>query len=82
MNYVYILKSLNNENKIYIGFTTQKVDIRLAEHNKGQSVYTKKYAPWVVETYVAFKSKSRAKSFEGYLKKGSGHAFLHKRLIS
>ena len=80
MNIVYILRSLKDKTRIYIGFT-QNLERRLKEHNQGDTAYTKKFTPWEVETYINFKNRNRALNFEKYLKKGSGNAFLKKRLI-
>lgn len=77
---VYILKSLRDPTRHYVGSTHDLVQ-RLKEHNGGKSVYTRSYAPWEVETYLVFKDKKTAQKFEKYLKHGSGHAFLKKRLI-
>lgn len=80
MHIVYILTSLKNPAKHYVGIT-QDLDKRLKEHNSELSYYTKRYAPWDVETYVVFKSKKAAELFERYLKEGSGQAFLVRRLL-
>ena len=80
MYIVYILKSLKNPKRHYIGIT-QDLERRLKEHNNKQSVYSSIYAPWELETYVVFRGKVLAENFETYLKHGSGNAFLRKRLI-
>jgi putative endonuclease len=80
MNYVYILVSLKDSNRIYIGRTAD-IKKRLAEHNRGESSYTKSFCPWKLETYIAFDDKQLAISFEKYLKVGSGFAFLKKRFL-
>lgn len=80
MHYVYILVSLSNPAKFYIGSTTN-LERRLEQHNQGTGSYSKQYAPWRIETYTAFANEMLAQSFEAYLKRGSGHAFLRKRLI-
>ncbi|MFH1478544.1 MAG: GIY-YIG nuclease family protein [Candidatus Omnitrophota bacterium] len=80
MYIVYVLSSIKYPNRIYIGFT-QDINLRLQDHNNRKSLYSKKYAPWQIETYIVFKAKEKAKRFEKYLKKGSGHAFLKNRLI-
>jgi predicted GIY-YIG superfamily endonuclease len=49
-------------------------------NNHGQSAHTAKYKPWELITYVAFKDRSRAISFEKYLKSYAGKAFAKKRL--
>ncbi len=81
MHYVYILRSELNPKRFYIGETSD-LNARLKKHNEGSSKYTKKYRPWKIETYLAFSSKSLAQRFEKYLKRGSGKAFLKRRLMS
>ncbi|MBL7130624.1 MAG: GIY-YIG nuclease family protein [Candidatus Omnitrophica bacterium] len=80
MYVVYIIKSLKNSSKNYVGIT-QNLTKRIKEHNSNESGYTKRYAPWEIETYITFKNKLLAERFEKYLKAGSGQAFLKKRLI-
>jgi len=53
---------------------------RFQEHNAGKSAHTSKYLPWQLVTYIAFSDRTKAESFERYLKSGSGHAFAAKRL--
>ena len=77
---VYIIKSIKYPSKHYVGIT-QDLKNRLKNHNRSQSAYSKRYAPWELETYIVFKNKILAEKFEKYLKEGSGHAFLKKRLI-
>ena len=80
MHIVYILKTYKDTNKCYVGIT-EDLEKRLEEHNAGLSYYSKRYAPWYVETYVVFSNKELAESFEKYLKEGSGQAFMTKRLL-
>jgi len=80
MAIVYILKSIKNSSKNYVGIT-ENLEKRLKEHNNAQSGYTKKFAPWEAETYITFKNRLLAEKFEKYLKAGSGQAFLKKHLI-
>ena len=77
---VYIIKSLKNSSKHYVGIT-RNLTKRIKEHNSNGSGYTKRFAPWEIETYITFRNKLLAKVFEKYLKAGSGQAFLKKRLI-
>jgi putative endonuclease len=79
MHYVYLLKSIKNPSKTYIGYTTN-INQRLDTHNSGGSVYTKDDRPWTIVTYLAFESERKALDFEKYIKIGSGHAFAKKRL--
>ena len=81
MYYVYILRSLEQEGAIYIGYTPY-LKARLKSHNSGENLYSKRYAPWAIETYISFSDEQDAKDFEKYLKGGSGKAFLQKHLIS
>ena len=80
MYIVYILISIRDSSKYYIGIT-KDLNKRLREHNSSKSGYSKKYAPWQIETYITFRNKILAEKLEKYLKAGSGHAFLKKRLI-
>ena len=80
MNNVYVLISKKYPNRYYIGFT-QDLERRIREHNNGDSLYTKRFMPWELQTYVVFKNKARAEEFEKYLKSGSGFAFLKRRLL-
>ena len=79
MNYVYILRSLQQPERYYVGVT---VDLRsrLSRHNAGEVTHTSKYAPWEIKTYVAFSDEKQAIAFEKYLKSPSGRAFAKKRL--
>lgn len=80
MHIVYILKSAKDPKRCYIGIT-QNLDRRLREHNSEGAGYSKRYAPWELETYITFRNQFLAEEFEQYLKSGSGHAFLKRRLI-
>jgi putative endonuclease len=79
LHYVYLLISVANPSKRYIGVTTD-LRARLADHNGGRSPHTATHRPWRVVTYVAFSTGEQAAAFETYLKSGSGHAFARKRL--
>ena len=78
MYYVYLLRSLKDLSKTYIGYTTN-LDERLETHNSGGSIYTQQDKPWKLIMYLAFDSEQKAKDFEKYIKVGSGHAFAKKR---
>ena len=80
MNTVYIIESLKDSSKHYVGFTRDLVK-RLKAHNAKKSQFSKKYAPWEVVCRVSFKDEIKARKFERYLKKGSGFAFLKRHLI-
>lgn len=80
MHYTYSLKTPGA--MIYIGYTCD-LESRIPQHNSLQNNgYTKRHAPWVLETYLAFSEEKDTKNFELYLKSNSGKAFMKKRLIS
>ncbi len=73
-NIVYLLQSEQHPQQHYVGLT-QNVRRRLAAHNAGRSTHTAKHRPWRVVIAVWFGDAARARSFERYLKSGSGRAF-------
>ena len=77
--YVYILQSVADADRHYVGFTENLRD-RLARHNAGSVPHTSKHRPWRIKSAVAFTDESRALEFERYLKTASGRAFAKKRL--
>ena len=79
MTYVYILQSLHDPERYYVGVTAD-LRARLRRHNAGAVAHTSKYVPWAVKTYVAFSDEKQARAFERYLKSPSGRAFAKKRL--
>lgn len=80
MYYVYLLKSTENPNQTYVGFTTNPSK-RLKVHNNGGCPHTSKYKPWTMPITISFLDKNRALEFELYLKTGSGRSFSKKRLF-
>jgi predicted GIY-YIG superfamily endonuclease len=79
MWYVYILKSETDGN-LYIG-STNDLKRRIHQHNAGEVASTKPRVPLELQAYVAVQSEDMARSLEQYLKTGSGHAFLYKRIL-
>jgi len=79
MYYAYILYSEESGN-FYYG-STQDLQRRALQHNRGESKATKPYIPWRLVCYIAFEEESLAKDFEKYLKTGSGKAFAYKRFM-
>ncbi len=79
MFYVYLLVSIKNPSKRYIGFTADIMS-RLETHNSGGSTYTKHDRPWRIVSFVTFDTQEKATAFEKYIKIGSGAAFANKRL--
>jgi predicted GIY-YIG superfamily endonuclease len=79
MTYVYILRSLQQPERYYVGVTGD-LRSRLGRHNAGGVSHTSKYVPWKIKTYIAFSSEEQAFAFERYLKSASGRAFAKKHL--
>ena len=75
--YVYILVSKTSERIHYTGIT-RDLKQRLREHNRGHCEQSAYHRPWRVETVIAFKSESKARAFEKYLKSGSGREFARR----
>lgn len=74
MKYVYLLESVSNPDKRYIGITGD-LNNRLSAHNAGRSPHTAKFKPWKIIIAVRFADNHKANMFERYLKSGSGYAF-------
>lgn len=79
MFYVYLLKSIPNPSKTYVGFTTDLRE-RLYHHNTGGSEFTSGFRPWKLVTVIGFDEETKARAFEQYLKIGSGNAFAKRHL--
>ena len=78
---VYILQSINKPRKIYIGFTGQNINDRLANHNQGKSSFTSRYRPWRIIYYEVYLSAKDARTREKMLKQyGSSLGHLKRRL--
>lgn len=79
MYYLYLIRSLADPTKTYIGYTTN-LKQRFKAHNEGSSIATADFKPWKLVSYIAFEMEEKARSFERYLKIGSGHTFAQRRL--
>lgn len=75
--YVYVL--INETEELYIG-STNDLRKRLAEHNKGRSLSTRKHI-WTLVYYEAYRSKEDARNREHQLKyHGQAKAQLKRRI--
>ncbi|MEX0645544.1 MAG: GIY-YIG nuclease family protein [Parvularculaceae bacterium] len=74
MIYVYILQSLIDQARFYVGIA-KDLKARLKAHNAGEVFHTAKYRRWRIKNYFAFDDHEKAHAFEKYLKSGSGRAF-------
>jgi predicted GIY-YIG superfamily endonuclease len=75
--YVYVLVCDGDNERHYTG-VTQKLTDRVKEHNRGKCSATAAFRPWTVQTAIAFNKKGKARSFERYLKTGSGREFARR----
>lgn len=80
MHYVYMIESVHDRTNYYVGQTSD-LKSRLAEHNAGKSLYTRRFKPWRLASYHAFAEQQKAIAFERYLKSGSGRTFLKRHLL-
>lgn len=79
MFYVYVIQSKLNQ-EVYIG-STNNLKSRLKEHNEGKVFSTKKYKPWTLIYYEAYKSEELARAREKKLKQhGNAKRELKKRI--
>jgi predicted GIY-YIG superfamily endonuclease len=79
MKYVYILQAIGEDERYYVGATSD-LRTRLSHHNAGKVPHTGKYRPWKLKSYIAFSDEAKAFAFEKYLKSGSGRAFAKRHL--
>lgn len=76
--YVYILQS-KNKDFLYVGFT-KDLRKRLKEHNNGEELSTKHYAPFDLIHYEAYRNEKDAKRREEYFKTTKGKTTLRTML--
>ncbi|MAF20220.1 MAG: GIY-YIG nuclease family protein [Candidatus Peribacteraceae bacterium] len=82
MYHVYLLRSIKHPRMTYVGFTTKDVRNRMDEHNLGLTKTTAPHIPWAIETVITFNDILKAKTFERYLKSGSGYSFAKRHFWS
>ena len=76
--FVYILRSLSNPGKTYVGFTSNLI-LRMREHNitdQFKGAYTKKFRPWEVIYIEYCCDKSEAMQRERWFKSGVGREWI------
>ena len=77
MTWVYLLRSLSDPKRTYIGHS-DNYEARLLAHNAGRTPHTSKHRPWKVVVVIGFGDERAAIVFERYLKNGSGYAFARR----
>lgn len=74
MNYVYLLLS-KKDNKTYLG-STDNINRRIDEHNKGKTLSTKNRRPLILIYTEEFETLIEARNREKYLKSRKGRKEL------
>ena len=60
---VYLIKSINFPEIVYVGYTIN-LEQRLKTHNSGGSIHTAKYRPWQLVMYLTFFDEAKANGFD------------------
>ena len=76
MYFVYVLRSKKN-NKRYIGYTAKDIQVRLSEHNRGATQWTKQNRPFVLVHAQECSNIEEARGLEKFLKCGQGRLCLN-----
>ena len=74
MNYLYILKSAKNS-RYYVG-STNDLDRRLAEHDRGKTKYTKYAGPFDLVYQEKFDTLKQARQREYQIKKLKSRKYI------
>ncbi|MGV3519310.1 MAG: GIY-YIG nuclease family protein [Luteitalea sp.] len=74
---VYVLATEGPPEAFYVGVTND-VPARVADHNAGRCLHTRKRRPWHLHVAIEFAQEATALRFERYLKSGSGRAFARR----
>ena len=78
MWYVYVLRSLKN-GRLYTG-STDNLERRLAEHQRGKTRYTRHAGPFELAYFEEHATRLVARRRERALKGGQGRAYLKERV--
>ena len=70
MPFIYVLRSLTTD-RSYTG-ATSNLEVRVVQHNSGQSSSTKPYRPWILVYQEEFETMAEALRRERVLKSGKG----------
>jgi len=58
----------------------EDLELRLKQHNSGQTVSTKPFIPWEIVYFEEFTSRLEAVKREKYFKTAAGRRFLKKKI--
>jgi putative endonuclease len=80
MSVVYVLQSESSK-RFYIGCADQP-ELRLTEHNRGQTVSTRGRGPWIVAYQEQFDTLVAARRRERQLKRWKSHRSIQELIDS
>ena len=78
MFYAYVLKSI--ESDFFYKGHCENLEIRLQQHNSGETESIKHYLPFYVVYFEVFSTRAEAIKREKYFKTAAGRRFLAKNL--
>jgi len=76
----YILLS-NDGRKTYVGHT-DNLERRLLEHNRGKSLFSRRYVPWFILYQEDFMTEQESIKREKYFKTHAGRNWMKKNLFA
>jgi putative endonuclease len=76
---VYIIQ--NPQGGLYIGQTEQRVEERVARHNRGGEKYTTNKGPWKIIYTEIYNTRTEALAREKYLKKLKNPKYILEKII-
>jgi putative endonuclease len=75
MFYVYLIQS-EVDSSFYIGYTSN-LELRIKQHNKGESIYSRRKKPWKLVYSEELENKTSALKREKFLKKQKNKDFYY-----
>jgi putative endonuclease len=80
MFYVYLIQS-EVDSSFYIGYTSN-LELRLKQHNNGETIYSSRIKPWFLVYSEVFENKTLALKRERFLKKQKNRDFYYQLIKS
>jgi putative endonuclease len=80
MFYVYLIQS-EVDSSFYIGYTSN-LELRLKQHNNGETIYSSRKKPWFLVYSEVFENKTLALKRERFLKKQKNRDFYYQLIKS
>ena len=75
MFYLYLIQS-EVDSSFYIGYTSN-LELRIKQHNKGESIYSRRKKPWKLVYSEELENKTSALKREKFLKKQKNKDFYY-----